>query len=228
MSKYDNYYDVAIVSAVHMVWEYMLLGHALKPCDLIFVLGSRDDRTAQYGAGLFLKGLGKNIMVSGGAPLKNDTLHTKWEEATEAEHFGAIICAAGVPSKNIILETRAMNTGQNIHYGYDMINKLGIVHDTILFIQKPYMERRTYATAMKQWPDPATRFIVSSPPIDFDDYFVSKDDFDENVAVMVGDLERIIAYPSQGFQIPQKVPGRVIEAGNFLRSKGFNIHSLQQ
>ena len=41
---------------------------------------------------------------------------------------------------------------------------------------------------------------------------------------MVGDLERILTYPEQSYQIPQQVPEKVMQAYVHLRNAGYTSH----
>ena len=86
---------------------------------------------------------------------------------------------------------------------------------------------RTYATFKKQWPDPCTEVRVTSPQIPYEDYpndFLTKDDI---LHTMVGDLQRIIEYPKQGFQIEQEVPKDVLEAMEQLIVAGYTNHLMK-
>lgn len=76
------------------------------------------------------------------------------------------------------------------------------------------MERRTYATFMKQWPGRKNDIIVSSPPIAFENYFDKDQPFETVITIMMGDLQRIIEYPKLGFQIPQKYQKKSSKPGN--------------
>ena len=80
-----------------IIWDYMKLNQPLKKCDIILVLGSIDDRVAEYGARLFLEGYGRYLVLSGGRAHSNDLLSTDWKESTEAEHFSSIAMKLGVP-----------------------------------------------------------------------------------------------------------------------------------
>jgi hypothetical protein len=44
---------------------------------------------------------------------------------------------------------------------------------------------------------------------------------------MVGDVQRIRAYPALGFQIPQDIPAGVWEAYERLVSMGFDKHLIE-
>lgn len=91
------------------------------------------------------------------------------------------------------------------------------------------MERRTYATFMKQWPKTNDiEVIVSSPTFTLQEYISEEQPFEIVVSIMVGDLQRIIKYPSIGYSIPQKVPQNVQEAYEYLIQQGYTKHLLQQ
>ena len=82
------------------------------------------------------------------------------------------------------------------------------------------MERRTYATGKVWWPD--IELIVSSPPLSIEDYPNASNSHDEHwIHSMVGDLQRIKEYPTQGFQIEQEIPEKVWDAYEFLISAGY-------
>lgn len=209
-----------------IIWDYMLLHHPLQKCDAIFVLGSIDDRVAEYAAQLYLNGYGEWLIISGGAAHSDDMLSTGWKE-TEAEHFSNIAQKMGVPVDKIIIEDKATNTGENITLTYNILEKKRLKPASILLVQKPYMERRAFATFEKQWPDKATRFFVSSPPIAYSEYFNEQQPKDKIINIMVGDLQRIKEYPALGFQTPQTIPDEVWGAYKSLVSKGYDKHLMK-
>ena len=95
---------------------------------------------------------------------------------------------------------------------------------SVIAVQKPYMERRTFATIRKQWPEVALR--VSSPPLDFETYCDSNIPIRDIIEFMVGDLQRIMEYPKLGFMIPQEVPDPVRMAFEKLVAAGFTRHLI--
>ena len=57
------------------------------------------------------------------------------------------------------------------------LNLLSFPKKKIILVQKPFMERRTLATFLKQWPEidkTFDRIAVTSPQIYFMDYFDSR------------------------------------------------------
>ncbi len=216
----------SIDQAARIVWDYLLMHQPLRKCDAIFILGSRDERVAEYGAKLFLEGYGDWLIISGGVAHGNDLLRTSWGDVTEAEHFAAIAMRAGVPSGKIIRETKAANTGENILFTHKLLQQKGLSPRSLLLVQKPHMERRTYATFMKQWPDQQLDIVVSSPPLAYDHYFDEQNPKEQILHIMVGDLQRIKEYPALGFQIPQDIPPDVWQAWEFLVKKGYTEHLI--
>ena len=84
------------------------------------------------------------------------------------------------------------------------------------------MERRAWATFRKVWPQ--TKIIVTSPPLEFEDYpnrLISKRYV---ITIMLGDLQRIRLYANEGFQIPQKIPRKVLHCYRQLVKLGYTEH----
>lgn len=71
------------------------------------------------------------------------------------------------------------------------------------------MERRTYATFKKQWPDATVEFSVTSPQLSFDEYPCEAVPEDFFITAMVDTLVRVRFYPSREFQIGQDIPDEV-------------------
>ncbi|MCK6262869.1 YdcF family protein [Vibrio sp. ZSDE26] len=187
------------------LWAYMQMGHKPAASDIIFVLCSNDLRVASHAADLYHQGLGSIILFSGGIGRFTDGLF----ETSEAEAFGSIAKDCGVPSEAIFLETKATNTGENITCGYDVIKQLGLPHQKILLVQKPFMERRSYATFMQQWPVSCDQVLVSSSGENLFDYISEEMPLDMVILALMEDYERIKKYPDLGFQTEQVIPDDV-------------------
>ena len=104
-----------IVENAKIIWEYHKLHQNLKHCDGIMVFCSNDIRVAQYAATLYHQGYGKFILFSGGIAHENDILSTGWDKP-EAEVFADIAMQNKIPKEKILLENKANNTGENIHF----------------------------------------------------------------------------------------------------------------
>jgi uncharacterized SAM-binding protein YcdF (DUF218 family) len=117
---------------------------------------------------------------------------TLWQEP-EAQKFAKIALEAGVAKDRILIEDRSTNTGENIRFSRELLNHKGLQISSALLVHKPYMERRSLATALKLWP--GIRYCVSSPNISIEDYPDHEVSFDQMIAIIVGDFQRILKYP---------------------------------
>lgn len=126
----------------------------------------------------------------------------------EAKLFSERMIERGVPKDKILLEPNSTNTGENVLFTKKLLKDNNIKVNKIIAIQKPYMERRTFATLSKQWPK--VQLSVTSPILSFEEYYNNDLVFKKRfINVMVGDLIRIKEYPKRGFQIEQDIPEKV-------------------
>src|SRR5436309_3305016 len=108
-----------------VVWEYHHLRHEVIPGDVILALGTNDLRVAEFAADLYHRDFGSVLVCSGGRAHQNDLLATSWEKS-EAEMYADVAQGRGVPLKQILLETRATNTAENIRLARDLIRERAI------------------------------------------------------------------------------------------------------
>lgn len=204
------------------IWHYHHMNQSLERADAILVLCSYDTAVAERGAQLFLEGWAPLLIFSGGLGTITRRL---WSEP-EADQFARIAARMGVPQERMLIENRSTNTGENIDFTRQLLASRGLDPASFILVQKPYMERRSYATFMKRWPE--KRAIVTSPQVSFDDYLTrfSNDALSDAdvIAIMVGDLQRIRDYPARGFQIAQEIPADVWDAFEQLVALGYDGH----
>jgi len=208
------------ISLAKILWDYHHMDHSLERCDCILVLGSHDLRVAERGAEIYLQGWASLLIFSGG--LGNLTRHI-WKEP-EADQFAEIARQKGVPDKAILIENRSTNTGENILFTQRLLEEKNLQPESFIVVQKPYMERRSFATFKKHWPD--KNLLVTSPQIPFDQYATGQIPLESVINIMVGDLQRIKLYPEKGFQIYQHIPDKVWAAYEQLIRLGFDKHLI--
>ncbi|HWB26428.1 MAG TPA: YdcF family protein [Chitinophagaceae bacterium] len=148
-----------------------------------------------------------------------------WTEK-EADKFAAIAIAMGVPAESILIENMSTNTGENIQFTQKLLKEKDIDPQSFIVVQKPYMERRSYATFKQHWPE--KKLMVTSPQISFEDYPNDEIPLERVINIMVGDLQRIKEYPAKGFQIYQEIPAPVWDAYNQLIAAGYNKHLMKE
>lgn len=205
-----------------VLWDYHKLNEKVEKCDIILGFGSHDLHVAERCADLFLNNYGDRIIFTGGYGRITKDL---WN-MTEAEKFAKIAIEMGVPKDKIIIESEASNTGENISKIKELLKKLDLCPTSFLMVDKPYRERRTFATIRKQWSE--IDFIITSPQYSYEEYcdFYSNGEIsiDEFISIMVGDLQRIDLYGKNGFQIKQEIPNKVWDAYNNLVSLKYDKH----
>jgi uncharacterized SAM-binding protein YcdF (DUF218 family) len=210
-----------VLDEARKLWDYHHMHHTPAGADCILALGSHDLRVADRAAELYLEGLAPILLFSGG--LGNVTRGI-WKDP-EADKFARIALDKGVPAEAIFVENKSTNTGENILFTRKLLEEQGLHPQSFLLVQKPYMERRSYATFKKHWPD--VELVVTSPQIAFEDYPTDEIPMERVIDIMVGDLQRIRIYPAKGFQIPMDIPDDVWEAYEKLIRWGFGGHLVK-
>ncbi len=207
------------------IWHYHKMNHQLEKAAAILVLCSHDKRVAERGAQLFLEGWAPLLIFSGGL---GAITRGMWSEP-EADQFAKIALSMGVPEEKMLVENRSTNTGENVLFTRRLLAEKKINPERFILVQKPYMERRSYAAFRKLWPEKES--LVTSPQISFDEYLDRYTDpelsSDNVISIMVGDLQRIKVYPEKGFQIYQEIPDDVWAAYEELIRVGYDKHLIK-
>ncbi len=202
------------------VWHYHQVNHSLERADVILVLCSHDTMVAERGAQLFLEGWAPLLIFSGGLGSITKEMWSK----PEAEQFAEMAIRLGVPEGMILIENTSTNTGENILFTRKLLAEKKLNPEKFILVQKPYMERRSYATFRKLWPEKDV--LVTSPQVTFDDYLAkySNKDLSEDdvISIMVGDLQRVKLYAEKGFQVYQEIPEDVWAAYEELVKAGYD------
>ena len=212
--------DTRVRALAKVLWDYHRLQHELMPSDAVLVLCSHDLRVAERGAELFLEGWAPLLIFSGGLGSITRALMT----TPEADQFAEIARRMGVPADRILIENKSTNTGENVRFTRALLEAQGLAPRTFIVVQKPYMERRSYATFRRVWPEPQVR--VTSPQVSMDEYLSAYShgslSAQDVISIMVGDLQRIRLYAERGFQIPQDIPDDVWAAYEELVRAGYD------
>ncbi len=216
--------DQQTLALAETIWNYHLMKHRVAKADAILLLCSHDERVAERGAQLFLEGWAPLIIFSGGQGAITKTL---WNEP-EAQRFARIAMSLNVPRESILIEPNSTNTGENVQFTRKLLEERGLDPQIFIVVQKPYMERRSYATFRRYWPE--KQVIVTSPQVSFRDYLAEYSNrslsTSDVIGIMVGDLQRIKLYPALGYQIAQEIPDEVWSAFEGLVRAGFDKYLI--
>ncbi len=207
------------LACAQVLWDYLCLHQPPKKTDCIVGFGCYNEDIPRRAAQLYRDGFAPWVLFTGG--LGRNTAQM-WTES-EAERFGRIALAEGVPENALLLETESTNTAENIAYTRDLLTKKGIAVSSILGVHKPYMERRIYAAWKNYWPE--MPFEVTSYQQNMAEYLETNAARGRSsratVEMLVGDFQRMDLYAKKGYQIPLKIPDTVWSAFYALVEMGY-------
>lgn len=193
---------------------------APERADMILVLGNHELRVPEYAAALYRRGAAPLVVCSGGF---GKLTAARWAEP-EAVVFARRCEELGVPAERLRRETRSTNTGENFLFTRALLEAEGLRPRSALLVTKPYMAKRALATAAVRWPEAV--WAVGTPAVSFETYFPDGPG-DEELAVMVGDLQRLRVYAACGFQAPVEVPEALWAVYERLVADGYDGHVIR-
>jgi hypothetical protein len=205
-----------------LLWDFLDIREKnLQSAEALLVMGSNDVRIPRYAAKLFLKGLAPIMVMAG----REGRLTREMWDRPEAEIFAEEAIKAGVPSDKILVENRSTNTQENIMFSREILAQRGIKPRRLLIAHKPYMQRRTWATFKKIWPE--VDIQMTTPPFSYEQYpndIVSKDTM---INLMVGEVQRLLLYPERDFHVFVEVPEKVKSAYEQLIQQQYTTHLIK-
>ena len=135
--------EIAEINARH------LIDTPLKPADLLFVFGTREDvgRRVDEAVRLWREGLFRWSIVSGGV--------TPGSALSECEIIKAALVARGIPPERILEEHRSTNTGENVIFSLPVLESaLGLNNiRSVICLGNTWTARRYPMTLQRHWPE---------------------------------------------------------------------------
>jgi uncharacterized SAM-binding protein YcdF (DUF218 family) len=135
--------EIAEINARH------LISTPIKPADLLFVFGTREDvdRRVDEACRLWREGLFRWSIVSGGV--------TPGSTLSECEIIKAAMVERGIPPECILEERRAMNTGENVTFSLPILEAaLGLANiGSVICLGNSWTARRYPMTLHRHWPE---------------------------------------------------------------------------
>jgi len=135
--------EIAEINARH------LIATPIKPADLLFVFGTREDveRRVDEAHRLWRDGLFRWAIVSGGV--------TPGAQLSECAVIKPAMVARGIPAERILEEHRAMNTGENVIFSLPVIDAaLGLKNiRSVICLGNTWTARRYPMTLHRHWPE---------------------------------------------------------------------------
>jgi uncharacterized SAM-binding protein YcdF (DUF218 family) len=135
--------EIAAINAAHLIRA------PLKPADLLFVFGTREDveRRVDEACRLWREGFFQWSVVSGGM--------TPGSALSECEIIKAAMVTRGIPPQRILEEHRALNTGENVIFSLPVLDAaLGLKNiRSVICLGNTWTARRYPMTLHRHWPE---------------------------------------------------------------------------
>ena len=135
--------EIAEINARH------LISTPIKPADLLFVFGTREDvaRRVDEAFRLWREGFFRWSIVSGGV--------TPGSKLSECEVIKSAMVEGGVPPERILEEHCATNTGENVTFALPIIDAaLGLKNiRSVICLGNTWTARRYPMTLHRHWPE---------------------------------------------------------------------------
>jgi len=134
--------EIAAINARHLVET------PLRPADLLFVFGTREDVDIRVDEAcrLWREGFFRQAIVSGGV--------TPGSDLSECEIMAGLMVERGMPDDIILREDRAKNTGENVIFSLPIIDAaLGLASiRSVICLGNTWTARRYPMTLHRHWP----------------------------------------------------------------------------
>jgi uncharacterized SAM-binding protein YcdF (DUF218 family) len=135
--------EIAEINATHLIRT------PIKPADLLFVFGTREDvdRRVEEAHRLWREGLFRWSIVSGGM--------TPGPQLSECAIIKAAMVERGIRAEKILEEHRAMNTGENVIFSLPIIDAaIGLANiRSVICLGNTWTARRYPMTLHRHWPE---------------------------------------------------------------------------
>ncbi len=206
-----------IIKSLKVIWNYMNLNQKITKCDIIIGCGCTNLEIPTKCAQLYHEGYAPKILFVGGYGKITKNAFKK----PEALLFKEIALKEGVNKKDIYVETKSTNTGDNFKNALKIIKKYNLKANKVLIVHNKFNERRTISCAKTILKD--KELYITSPDSTFKEFIkkLESKNISDVISNIVGDIERIMVYPEFGWQVKNKVPKSVLNAYNYLISLGF-------
>jgi uncharacterized SAM-binding protein YcdF (DUF218 family) len=188
--------------------------------DAVIGFGVFDLTLPRFCTRLYREGLARRIVFTGGLGAGTGDLGGPeadvWRD--EARRFDPAL-----PADAIVTENRSTNTAENIEYTAAVLRRLGPDYAfgegirTAIVVASPSRLRRVRLTLRKLVPE--LHVIRMLPAVDFEaEEALYRRQGVDYLAHLVGELDRLAAYPARGWIAPEPLPAEIVAAGARLRS----------
>jgi uncharacterized SAM-binding protein YcdF (DUF218 family) len=178
--------EIAAINARHLVET------PLRPADLLFVFGTRQDvgERVDEAARLWRCGYFRWAVVSGGV--------TPGSKRSECEIMTEAMVSRGIPAGIILREDRAMNTGENVMFSLPVVDAaIGLKNiRSVICLGNTWTARRYPMTLHRHWPEVEKMLVMVDTFKTQRSLWHTDAEFSRR---MLGEWDKIEPYKAKGF-----------------------------
>lgn len=204
----DNRSDDQLLA---IIWNYLAIESPLKHADVIIADGTKDINVAHLATELYGMSFAPLIVFAGGPQQGSDM--------TKADAMTKIARSYDVPESAIIKDTAATNTTQIITNTQALLTEKGIIPQSVILVDAPYMSRTLLATAQAQWQGDQPEFISRHESTSLAEYSL-RHGRGETIRDILGNFQRLRSYAKKGYQSEQVIPDEVQAAYDAMIWRG--------
>lgn len=183
-----------------IIWNYLGIESALKHADVIIADGTKDIDVAHLATELYGMSFAPLILFAGGQQPDSDM--------TKADSMTKIARSYEVPESAILKDTAAANTTQVITNAQALLTERGIIPQSVILVDAPYMSRTLLAAAQAQWKGDQPEFISRHESTSLAEYAL-RHGRGETIRDILGNFQRLRSYAKKGYQSEQVIPDEV-------------------
>jgi hypothetical protein len=182
-----------------VLWDYLRVDLPPKESRIILVMGCPDIMVAEHAARLMHENMAKSMIVSGGCRF------SAADPRKEADVFADVIEGMGVDPDLVFRETRSTHTSDHFWQAEKDLGGSGFRPESAILCCAPVAEQRALATGRNRWV--GVDLSLGGVPVSYEAYLQrSAAGAGYVLSRMVGEVERILAYPERGFMNPPETP----------------------
>jgi uncharacterized SAM-binding protein YcdF (DUF218 family) len=170
ISKFLAVRDIGKLNSIELEKSF-----GIKKVDILILLGNSIPYTIKCAVEAYKNNLCDRILINGGIGHSTEILREQIrkdekfnciqvENRAEADIFFDIMTKIyDIPEKKIIVENQSTNCGDNALKAVDLLKKIDIAYSSLLLIQDPTMQLRTYASFKKHVDNKDVKIINYAP-----------------------------------------------------------------
>lgn len=207
-------YNSNILQHAKAIFDFLYIQESPVKADAVIGFGHFDLKIPRRCAQLYLQGFVPKIIFTGGVGAGSADF--KYPEAIEFLNLLKIEFPE-IPESAIITEPNSTNTGENLRFTEEVLQKLNPEFTfekgirKALKVSNAYRQRRAFLTCKKIYPN--TEFINTPADTTFEEELsIYKAKGQDLLRHLTGEMERMITYPAMDFIVPVEIPGEILQA----------------